>query len=90
MKKTIVVFGGTGGLGSKLVPFLNKKYNVISLGSKDVDVFNLKEVKEFFSTNDVDIVLNMAGKEYNTYLSEIDENNQKEVLDIINVMFWEM
>ena len=34
--KKLIVFGGTGGLGQKLIPFLEKKYDVTSVGSKDV------------------------------------------------------
>ena len=30
--KTVALFGGTGGLGSQLVPFLEKDYKVIALG----------------------------------------------------------
>ena len=32
--KVIALFGGSGGLGSKLVPFLEKEYKVISIGLK--------------------------------------------------------
>ena len=60
--KKMVVFGGTSGLGQKLVPLLEEKYDVISLGSNDVDVTEWGEVKYFFLSNDVDIVLNMFGK----------------------------
>ena len=45
--KKIVVFGGTGGLGMKLVPLLRKNYNVISLGSSEVDITALSSVKKF-------------------------------------------
>ena len=41
---------------------IEEKYDVISLGSNDVDVTEWGEVKYFFLSNDVDIVLNMFGK----------------------------
>ena len=47
--KKIVVFGGTGGLGSKLVPFLEKKYDVTSVGSKNVDITSFSEVQKYFN-----------------------------------------
>ena len=68
--KTIVVFGGSGGLGVKLIPLLKNKYNVISLGSKDVDITKFNEVQKFFNNNDVDIVLIMSGKKYDVFLSD--------------------
>lgn len=85
MKKTIAVLGGTGGLGTKLVPLLKTKYNVIKLGSKDVNVLELSSLQEFFSEHDIDIVLNMFGKEYDTYLGKIDNNNINEVYEMLNI-----
>ena len=38
--KNVALFGGSGGVASKLISFLEKKYNVIPLSSKDVDVTN--------------------------------------------------
>jgi 3-oxoacyl-[acyl-carrier protein] reductase len=83
--KKIVVFGGKGGLGSKLVPLLEQKYIVIPLSSKDVDVTNPKEVKEFFDNNEVDIVLNMAGKKHDVFLSKIDESDYDGINAMIDV-----
>jgi len=85
MDKIIAVFGGTGGLGVKLLPLLKKKYKVISLGSKLVDVTKLNQVKEFFADNDIDIVLNMSAKSYDVYLSRINEDNHQSVTDMLNV-----
>ena len=43
--KNIALFGGTGGLGSALSKKLSDKYNVIPLGSADVDISKIEEVK---------------------------------------------
>jgi 3-oxoacyl-[acyl-carrier protein] reductase len=84
--KKMVIFGGTGGLGKKLTPLLEKKYEVISLSSKLVDVTNFKEVLNFFDNNkDIDIVLNLSGKKYDIFLNEITENDLSEINDMINV-----
>jgi|TARA_B100000519_G_C14045461_1_gene344834 3-oxoacyl-[acyl-carrier protein] reductase len=64
----LVVFGGSGGLGSKLVDNLKKDYNVISLSSKDVDVTNFDEVKDFFDNNEIESVLNLSGYNNNMML----------------------
>ena len=57
----LAVFGGSGGLGSKVVESLDCFYDVISLSSKDVDVTNFDEVKDFFNNNEIESVLNLSG-----------------------------
>jgi NAD(P)-dependent dehydrogenase (short-subunit alcohol dehydrogenase family) len=71
----IVLFGGSGGLGSQLKPKLDKDYKVISLSSKDVDVTNYNEVRNFFVGNDIDIVINLSGYNYNSFLHKYGEDN---------------
>jgi NAD(P)-dependent dehydrogenase (short-subunit alcohol dehydrogenase family) len=83
--KTIAVFGGSGGLGKNLVPMLKEKYNVISLGSSDVDITNLSQVKDFFYSNDIDIVLNMGGKKYDAFLSKITRSDIESISEMMNV-----
>jgi len=83
--KKIVVFGGTGGVGQKLIPFLEQKYLVTALGSKDVDVTSFEKVKDFFIENEFDIVLNMSGLKYDVFLSKIKEEDQKPINDMIDV-----
>jgi dTDP-4-dehydrorhamnose reductase len=51
--KKIVVFGGTGGLGKKIIPFLKDKYEVISVSSKEIDITSLDQTKKFFDINDI-------------------------------------
>lgn len=83
--KKIVVFGGTGGVGQKLIPFLEQKYSVTTLGSKDVDVTSFEKLKDFFTENEFDIVLNMSGLKYDVFLSKINEEDQKSINDMIDV-----
>ena len=83
--KKIVVFGGTGGLGKKLIPLLEEKYTVISIGSKEVDITEFNQVQQFFSDNDFDIVLNMSGKKYDVFLSKIKDIDQAEINQMIDV-----
>jgi NAD(P)-dependent dehydrogenase (short-subunit alcohol dehydrogenase family) len=83
--KKIVVFGGTGGVGQKLIPFLEQKYQVTALGSKNVDVTSFEELKNFFTDYEFDIVLNMSGLKYDAFLSKITEEDQKSINDMINV-----
>ena len=83
--KKIVVFGGTGGVGQKLIPFLEQKYQVTALGSKNVDVTSFKQLKNFFTDYEFDIVLNMSGLKYDVFLSKISEEDQKSIDDMIDV-----
>jgi len=69
-KKTIALFGGTGGLGNQLIKYL-KEYNVIPLGSKSVDIQNFNSVEKFFKNNDVDIVINMMAETSNVQNNDL-------------------
>ena len=83
--KKLILFGGTGGLGQKLIPFLEKKYNVTSVGSKDVDITSFSEVQKYFYENDFDIVLNMSGSKYDVFLSKIRDSDQQDINKMIDV-----
>jgi NAD(P)-dependent dehydrogenase (short-subunit alcohol dehydrogenase family) len=83
--KKLILFGGTGGLGQKLIPFLEKKYDVTPVGSKDVDITSFSEVQKYFNENDFDIVLNMSGSKYDVFLSKIKESDQEDINKMIDV-----
>lgn len=83
--KKLILFGGTGGLGQKLIPFLEKKYNVTSVGSKDVDITSFSEVQKYFNENDFDIVLNMSGSKYDVFLSKIKDSDLQDINKMIDV-----
>ena len=83
--KMIAVFGGSGGLGQKLVPLLKERYDVISLSSKVVNITRPDEVADFFEQNDVDIVLNMSGKKHDAFLSAIQEDEWQSIQDMLDV-----
>lgn len=48
MKPKLVLFGGTGGLGSKITPLLEEKFSVLSLGKSDLHVEDHTGVERFF------------------------------------------
>jgi NAD(P)-dependent dehydrogenase (short-subunit alcohol dehydrogenase family) len=83
--KKLILFGGTGGLGQKLIPFLKKKYDVTPVGSKDVDITSFSEVQKYFNENDFDIVLNMSGSKYDVFLSKIKDDDQQDINKMIDV-----
>lgn len=83
-KKTIALFGGSGGLGSQLTPLLKEKYTVISLSSTDVDITDIEQVKEFFNGIQIDILINLSGYNFDTFIHKMDMNEPKikKLLDI--------
>ena len=72
--KKIALFGGTGGLGSQLAPLLSEKYEIIPISSKDVDVKDTYQVNDFFKKNDIDIVINLSGYNYDSFIHKLDTN----------------
>jgi NAD(P)-dependent dehydrogenase (short-subunit alcohol dehydrogenase family) len=83
--KKIIVFGGSGGLGQKLIPFLEERYHVTSVGSKDVNITSFDEVENFFLENEFDIVLNMSGIKYDVFLNEITKEHLCDIDKMIDV-----
>ena len=77
--KTIALFGATGGLGSQLVPLLQQNYNVIGVGSKDVDVTDPDAVRAFFDKHTIDVVINLSGYNYDTFLHKYNKNTYVEI-----------
>lgn len=80
--KTIALFGATGGLGSQLLPLLQKKYNVIAISSSDVNVTNHNEVKTLFDTNKIDIVINLSGYNSDAFAHKINSVQLDKQIDI--------
>ena len=74
MKKILLV-GGSGGLGSQLFDKLKNHYEVISVSSKELDIRNFLQCEDFFSKTSFDIILNLAGLNYDTLIHKIDNNN---------------
>jgi len=87
MTLKIALFGATGGLGSKLLQKLKIKdeYEIIGLGSNDVDVTNYDQVKSFFDNNEVDIVINLAGVSYDKFVHKMCKNDLDNVKKSIDV-----
>lgn len=83
--KKMIVFGGNGGLGLKLLPLLRKKYEVISPTSKEVDITKIENLIQFFEKTEADIVLNMSGKKNDEFLSNINAYNYKNIEEMIDV-----
>ena len=84
--RRLALFGASGGLGSGVYEELSDKYDVIPLGSSDVDVTNFQEVKYFFESElDIDIVINLSGKKYDVFLHKIDHGDIEEIRKMVDV-----
>lgn len=77
--KTIALFGASGGLGKQLLPLLQTKYNVIGLSSSDINVTNFNHVTEFFETNNIDIVVNLSGYNFDSFTHKINTDTLNEI-----------
>jgi 3-oxoacyl-[acyl-carrier protein] reductase len=85
MKKTILFFGGTGGLGSEVVKHLDK-YDIKSLGSNDVNFLDESSITSFFnSIKNVDVLVIFTNYNYNGFLHKYNETNFNELIKQIEV-----
>lgn len=55
--QNLTIFGGTSGLCKKLQPLLAEKYNVTSLGSKDVNLKDPRNINDYVTHNHIDIAI---------------------------------
>jgi acetoacetyl-CoA reductase len=85
--KNVVIFGATGGLGSQISHRFTQKneYNLFLLGSKDIDISNYYDVKNFFDNNNIDIVINMSGVNYDKFTHKLDSNDLLNIKNQIDV-----
>jgi 3-oxoacyl-[acyl-carrier protein] reductase len=60
--KKILLIGGTGGLGSKIIKNLENKFECISVGSKICDVTDETKVTKYLNSIDFDIVIYLSVK----------------------------
>jgi NAD(P)-dependent dehydrogenase (short-subunit alcohol dehydrogenase family) len=83
----VVIFGGTGGLGSGVYEFLAKdsNYTIFPVGSSQVDVTNFEAVSDFFSKNEFEVVINLSGINFDTFAHKISSENYQKVEKQIDV-----
>jgi UDP-glucose 4-epimerase len=97
-KKNILIIGGTGFIGQYLYNFFdsNNEYNVYRTGRKkselnnyiQLDLNNLYEIRDLFSTNCFEYVINTAGYIYfGDYISEeFEKLERNNINSIVNLM----
>lgn len=82
--KRIVIFGGTGGLGKPLSELLQHKFDVISLGSTDINILDSEKLNVFFEENAIDIVLNCTGLNFDSFIHKYDETSAAQIDALID------
>jgi 3-oxoacyl-[acyl-carrier protein] reductase len=80
--KKILLFGGTGGLGSKLQEYLSKNYECLSISSKTCDVTDEVVVKKFLESVDFDIIIYLSVKNYDGLIHKQTNELVKEQVDV--------
>ena len=81
----VVVFGGTGGLGRGLCTSLSGEYDVVKVGSADVNITDPVAVSTFLKDLNPDIIINMSGYNYNSFLHKYDNYDDLEKMIEVNI-----
>ncbi|MDA9100747.1 SDR family oxidoreductase [Planktomarina sp.] len=84
--KTVALIGGSGGIGAELDSLLDGGYKILNLSSSDLNLTDVNSLKQFFSINDIDIVINLSGYNFDCFLHKYDSTNFHEIdkqLDVV-------
>jgi 3-oxoacyl-[acyl-carrier protein] reductase len=84
-KRKLILFGASGGLGTGILPLLEQDYDVTTISSKDIDITDAAQVYNFFEQNSFDIVVNLSGCNYDSFMHKITVGNRNEVNKVIDV-----
>ena len=74
MKKLLLI-GGSGGIGSALLPRLQEHYEVSAPSSKDLNLRDAESVESYFRTNEPDIIIHSAVKNCNSTIHGLDQSD---------------
>lgn len=77
--KKLAFFGGTGGLGTQVIPLL-QSYEIDSIGSQKVDLRNPQAIAAYFEENEPEIVVVFSNTNYNSFIHKYSENGVDKVL----------
>ena len=81
----IVVLGGTGGIGTEVTHLLSNNHDVLSLGSKDLDVTNIETTNKVMHLADPEVLISFVGYNYNSMLHKVVWDNCYNQVDV-NIM----
>lgn len=78
----ILIVGGTGGIGTKLIPMLSKEYEVESVGSKTFNLNNPHQMSSYLAESIPDVIINTAGISLNGFLHKISYDDMVKQINI--------
>jgi NAD(P)-dependent dehydrogenase (short-subunit alcohol dehydrogenase family) len=81
--KKIAFFGGSGGLGTKVIEHLTN-YDVDSISSKEVNLVKSDDIDTYLHNNTPDVVVIFSNRNFNSFLHKYNDN-EKELYAQINV-----
>lgn len=83
MPRSMLLVGGSGGLGKGILPILNNKYNVYSTSSAELDIRWAKDVKAFFdNTNTPDILVFLSVINFDATIHKLDPVEVTKQIDV--------
>ena len=80
--RTLLMLGGTGGLGKQLIETLQYDYEIEALGSKDCDIRSAGEVARVIKYSMPDYILNLAVVNYDAVLHKTDTTLIQDQLEV--------
>jgi NAD(P)-dependent dehydrogenase (short-subunit alcohol dehydrogenase family) len=73
----VTIIGGTGGLGKEIAKgFHDKECIVNALSSKDLDIRDYKECKQYFDSYPTDILINASGVNHDKFVHKLGQEDQ--------------
>jgi 3-oxoacyl-[acyl-carrier protein] reductase len=85
MKKTILLTGGSRGIGKAIFEKLEKNYTVIAPNREELDLTDNQSIEAFIKDNsglEVDIIINNAGVNSPQWIEEIDDDNIEKTMQV--------
>ena len=80
--KTIVITGGNGDIAQSIKKELENEYIVLTPGTEELDVTDIKRVNEYFNSQNADILINNAGYVVPYSIGDCDIYSEKKAIDI--------
>lgn len=77
-KRTLILLGGSGGIGTQLTDIFRLSYNVLSMSSKDCDVTGYSNIVR----SGVDYVVNCACWNYDDVIHKASDTHIRRMIDV--------